>query len=237
MLYELRCRRARSEVSSTTGLLVARASPPRRCATPRRAAPLTDEDGALLVQGRSATGSPTPRRRSSGLTDVVSFLVEDELEDLGGNDSKSTDWASHVVQHDLLITGLTRIRRSWGRHWATCTPRVDPPARTRRLPCPRHHPARRPGQRPRSSPRSSPACEPFQTTSRRLTHDDGREHPWRCILRSRARGDDTWTVSTDWTSHDRGGDVLPLLLLSGVHTLAVLLWTVLDNPPTTSQPY
>ena len=36
---------------------------------------------------------------------MVPFLVEDELKKLGGNHSKTTDWGSHVIADDLLITG------------------------------------------------------------------------------------------------------------------------------------
>jgi putative intracellular protease/amidase len=39
------------------------------------------------------------------LTDVVPFLVEDELKKLGGNYSKGADWGSYVVKDGLLITG------------------------------------------------------------------------------------------------------------------------------------
>ena len=53
--------------------------------------------------GRSP--SSNPEEEAVGLTDVVPFLVEDELEKLGGIYSRTTDWASHVVQNDLLITG------------------------------------------------------------------------------------------------------------------------------------
>ena len=66
---------------------------------------VTNEDGTPLVQGRPVTGFTNTEEESVGLTDVVPFLVEDELKELGGNYSKTTDWNSHVIQNDLLITG------------------------------------------------------------------------------------------------------------------------------------
>ncbi|MNT47603.1 hypothetical protein D3C72_1843340 [compost metagenome] len=39
------------------------------------------------------------------LTDVVPFLVEDELKKLGGLYSSGPDWQPHVVSDGLLITG------------------------------------------------------------------------------------------------------------------------------------
>ncbi len=66
---------------------------------------VTDEDGTPLVQGRPVTGFANTEEEAVGLTDVVPFLVEDELKKLGGNYSRTADWGSHVVQNDLLITG------------------------------------------------------------------------------------------------------------------------------------
>lgn len=66
---------------------------------------VTNEDGTPLVQGRPVTGFSNTEEEAVGLTEVVPFLVEDELTKLGGKFSKTTDWASHVIQNDLLITG------------------------------------------------------------------------------------------------------------------------------------
>ena len=66
---------------------------------------VTNEDGTPLVQGRPVTGFANTEEEAVGLTNVVPFLVEDELKKLGGKYSKTTDMASHVVQNDLLITG------------------------------------------------------------------------------------------------------------------------------------
>lgn len=66
---------------------------------------VTNDDGTPLVQGRPVTGFANTEEEAVGLTNVVPFLVEDELKKLGGNYSRTTDWASHVIQNDLLITG------------------------------------------------------------------------------------------------------------------------------------
>ncbi|EHK65391.1 type 1 glutamine amidotransferase domain-containing protein [Achromobacter arsenitoxydans] len=62
-------------------------------------------DGKPLVQGRQVTGFSNAEEAAVQLTDVVPFLVEDELAKLGGRYSKGPDWQSHVVADGLLITG------------------------------------------------------------------------------------------------------------------------------------
>lgn len=66
---------------------------------------LTNEDGTPLVQGKKVTGFANSEEAAVELTDVVPFLVEDELVELGGDYSKGEDWASYVVEDGLLITG------------------------------------------------------------------------------------------------------------------------------------
>ena len=66
---------------------------------------LTNEDGTPLVRGRKVTGFTNSEEAAVELTDVVPFLVEDELIKLGGDFSKGDDWASYVVEDGLLITG------------------------------------------------------------------------------------------------------------------------------------
>jgi len=62
-------------------------------------------DGSSLVQGKKVTGFANSEEEAVGLTKVVTFLVEDELINNGGNYSKGDDWQSYVVQDGLLITG------------------------------------------------------------------------------------------------------------------------------------
>ncbi|WP_250400156.1 type 1 glutamine amidotransferase domain-containing protein [Streptomyces cellostaticus] len=64
-----------------------------------------DEDGAPLVRGRNVTGFANTEEAAVQLTDIVPFLVEDELTGLGGVYSKTDDWQPHVLKDGLLITG------------------------------------------------------------------------------------------------------------------------------------
>ncbi|TYT22559.1 type 1 glutamine amidotransferase domain-containing protein [Luteimonas viscosa] len=62
-------------------------------------------EGRPLVQGKKVTGFANSEEAAVGLTEVVPFLVEDELQALGGSFSKGDDWAPHVVRDGLLTTG------------------------------------------------------------------------------------------------------------------------------------
>ncbi len=62
-------------------------------------------DGRPLVEGRRVTGFTNGEEAAVGLTDVVPFLVEDELTALGARFEKTSDWGEHVVADGLLITG------------------------------------------------------------------------------------------------------------------------------------
>lgn len=61
--------------------------------------------GRPLVEGKKVTGFTNTEEDAVGLTGVVPFLVEDELQAQGGLYSKGPDWASYVVSDGLLITG------------------------------------------------------------------------------------------------------------------------------------
>jgi putative intracellular protease/amidase len=62
-------------------------------------------DGQPLVKGKQVTGFTNSEEDAVQLTDVVPFLVEDELKAKGGIFSKGPDWASHVLTDGLLLTG------------------------------------------------------------------------------------------------------------------------------------
>ena len=66
---------------------------------------VTGEDGRPLVAGKRVTGFSNSEEAAAGLVDVVPFLVEDELVKLGGEYERSEDWAPHVAEDGLLITG------------------------------------------------------------------------------------------------------------------------------------
>lgn len=62
-------------------------------------------EGRPLVEGKKVTGFANSEEEGVGLTNIVPFLVEDELIAKGGLYSKGEDWGSWVVQDGLLITG------------------------------------------------------------------------------------------------------------------------------------
>lgn len=62
-------------------------------------------DGAPLVQGKKVTGFTNTEEAAVQLTDIVPFLVQDELQKNGGQYSKGADWHPHVVVDGNLITG------------------------------------------------------------------------------------------------------------------------------------
>ena len=62
-------------------------------------------NGDSLVKGKAVTGFSNSEEEAVQLTDVVPFLLEDELAQLGGSYSKGADWESYVKKDGLLITG------------------------------------------------------------------------------------------------------------------------------------
>ncbi|ARP86385.1 type 1 glutamine amidotransferase domain-containing protein [Bordetella genomosp. 9] len=62
-------------------------------------------DGRPLVSGKKVTGFTNSEEAAVQLTDVVPFLVEDELKAKGGEFSRGPDWGPYVVEDGLLITG------------------------------------------------------------------------------------------------------------------------------------
>ncbi|SFN40166.1 Putative intracellular protease/amidase [Chryseobacterium oleae] len=64
-----------------------------------------NEDGTPLVQGKQVTGFANSEEEAVQLTEIVPYLVEDELKKLGGIYSKTEDWQSYVVKDGHLLTG------------------------------------------------------------------------------------------------------------------------------------
>jgi putative intracellular protease/amidase len=62
-------------------------------------------EGKALVQGKRVTGFTNTEEEAIGLTNVVPFLVEDELNAKGAIFSKAADWQPDVLTDGLLITG------------------------------------------------------------------------------------------------------------------------------------
>jgi putative intracellular protease/amidase len=62
-------------------------------------------NGAPLVKGKSVTGFSNSEEDAVGLSEIVPFLVEDDLKAKGANYSKADDWQPHVITDGNLITG------------------------------------------------------------------------------------------------------------------------------------
>ncbi|SHM74765.1 type 1 glutamine amidotransferase domain-containing protein [Roseibium suaedae] len=66
---------------------------------------VTAANGAPIVKGRQVTGFTNTEEEGVQLTDIVPFLVEDELKAKGGEFRKGEDWGEFVVQDGKLVTG------------------------------------------------------------------------------------------------------------------------------------
>lgn len=64
-----------------------------------------DKNGAAIVQGKKITGFTNSEEDAVQLTDIVPFLLEDELIKQGANYQKGDDWASFVVEDSGIISG------------------------------------------------------------------------------------------------------------------------------------
>ena len=62
-------------------------------------------DGSSLVNGKKVTGFTNTEEAAVQLTDVVPYLLEDQLQELGGVYQKVDDWHPLAVVDGLLITG------------------------------------------------------------------------------------------------------------------------------------
>jgi putative intracellular protease/amidase len=58
-----------------------------------------------LVRNKNVTGFANSEEEAVGLTEVVPFLVEDKMNQLGANYSKGDDWSSYVMVDGRLVTG------------------------------------------------------------------------------------------------------------------------------------
>jgi putative intracellular protease/amidase len=62
-------------------------------------------NGDPLIKGKHVTGFSDTEEAGVKLTNVVPFLLEDELKKTGGHYSKGPDWGVYVQTDGLLITG------------------------------------------------------------------------------------------------------------------------------------
>src|SRR5215467_5775526 len=61
--------------------------------------------GVPLVKGKRVTGFTNGEEADAGLTQVVPFLVEDELKRIGGLYEKAADWAPFAVVDGRVVSG------------------------------------------------------------------------------------------------------------------------------------
>ena len=64
-----------------------------------------DKNGNPLVKGKNVTGFSNAEEAAVELTDVVPYLLEDQLTAMGGVYQKVADWNSLAVVDGLIITG------------------------------------------------------------------------------------------------------------------------------------
>jgi putative intracellular protease/amidase len=64
-----------------------------------------DKNGEPLVKGKQVTGFSNSEESAVDLTDVVPYLLQDQLVALGGVYQKVDDWSPLAVVDGLVITG------------------------------------------------------------------------------------------------------------------------------------
>ncbi|MEU8662047.1 type 1 glutamine amidotransferase domain-containing protein [Actinoplanes philippinensis] len=75
------------------------------CHGPAALAGLTLSDGTALVAGKRVAAFTDSEENAVGLTEVVPFLLQSRLEELGAEHSGAADWQPHVVTDGTLVTG------------------------------------------------------------------------------------------------------------------------------------
>ncbi|MFA7361459.1 MAG: type 1 glutamine amidotransferase domain-containing protein [Candidatus Kapaibacterium sp.] len=75
------------------------------CHAPAALIKVKTSDGAPLVKGKEVTGFSNSEEDAVKLTNIVPFLLEDEMKKLNAHYSKGPDWGSYVKKDGLLITG------------------------------------------------------------------------------------------------------------------------------------
>ena len=75
------------------------------CHAPSVLLNVKDENGNPIIKGKKVTGFTNAEEEAVQLTEVVPFLLEEELKKKGGIYSKKDKWTSYVITDGLLITG------------------------------------------------------------------------------------------------------------------------------------
>lgn len=64
-----------------------------------------DSAGNYIIKDKAVSGFSNSEEDAVALTDVVPFLLEDELKQRGGDYQRADDWMPYAVQDGLIITG------------------------------------------------------------------------------------------------------------------------------------
>lgn len=75
------------------------------CHAPTSFLNIKDSKGEYVVKGKTVTGFSNTEEEAVQLTDIVPFLLQDELIKRGANYQKSDDWNCFSLQDGLIITG------------------------------------------------------------------------------------------------------------------------------------
>ncbi|WP_019556074.1 type 1 glutamine amidotransferase domain-containing protein [Thiomicrorhabdus arctica] len=75
------------------------------CHAPAALLNVKDSAGEYVVKGKAVSGFTNGEEAAVELTDIVPFLLEDELIKRGGDYQKVDDWHAFAVQDGLIITG------------------------------------------------------------------------------------------------------------------------------------
>ena len=95
----------RDSIALIEGFIAAHKPVATVCHAPAVLLNAKDENGEPLVKGKQVTGFSNSEEAAVELTDVVPYLVEDQLISLGGLYQKVDDWNSLAVVDGLIITG------------------------------------------------------------------------------------------------------------------------------------
>ncbi len=75
------------------------------CHAPAVLLNVLDNKEESILKGKKVTGFTNSEEEAVQLTNVVPFLLEDELKRKGGIYFKKENWATYVVKDGMLITG------------------------------------------------------------------------------------------------------------------------------------
>lgn len=75
------------------------------CHGPNGLVNVKDASGESVVKGRKVTGFTNSEEKAVFLDDLVPFLLEDKLKELGGSFEGADDWTPNAVRDGNLVTG------------------------------------------------------------------------------------------------------------------------------------